>query len=57
MKIVDDGMGFDMTQDGKSNLSGNGLYNMKKRAEEMKRKLTIESAPGKGTSLELEFIV
>jgi len=36
---------------------GNGLNNMKRRAELLKGKLSIDSQPGKGTSVELNFPV
>jgi signal transduction histidine kinase len=45
VEVSDDGYGFDakMVKD------GNGLHNMQKRAKALNAKLTIESAPGKGT--------
>ncbi len=51
--IRDDGIGFDR------NLSynGNGLNNMKRRAQEITAVLNIDSAIGKGTSIELYLIV
>ena len=46
---VDDGKGFD-----RNNITpGSGLYNMKRRAEELNALLNIESEPGKGTHLHL----
>jgi len=51
MTIRDDGNGFDK----ESLIGGNGLTNMKQRAEMMKARFKIESIPGKGTSIELEF--
>jgi signal transduction histidine kinase len=58
--VKDDGTGFDLTkiekQAGKS-LSGNGLANMKRRAEEMKGDLTIDTSPGNGTSVKLSVII
>ena len=57
---ADDGIGFDMRAmkllSAKS-LSGNGLYNMRKRAREMKVECFIKSAPGKGTTIRLVFSV
>ncbi len=50
LQIKDDGKGFDMNTTG-----GNGLINMKKRAEEIKGLLSIDSAPGKGTGIKLMF--
>lgn len=48
--IKDDGIGFNMAE-----TKGNGLINMKKRAEEINGILTIDSSPGKGTSVQLKF--
>jgi signal transduction histidine kinase len=53
MKISDNGKGFDITKYSK----GNGLINMRKRAEELGAKLTIDSAPGHGTILEFKLAV
>lgn len=44
LKITDDGIGFDETQQ-----KGNGLYNMLKRVEELNGSFDISSAKGKGT--------
>jgi len=49
LTIEDDGKGFIETQ-----TEGNGLKNMKFRAEECGGSLTIESAPGKGTHIHLQ---
>ena len=59
LKITDDGKGFDLENNIKDNnsLSGNGIRNMKKRAEELGAKLDIISAPQKGTSILLEFTI
>ncbi|MDQ3018022.1 MAG: hypothetical protein M3R25_15020, partial [Bacteroidota bacterium] len=51
MLIVDDGKGYDMN----STPDGNGILNMKQRAEKWKSKLDIDSAPGKGTRIQLEM--
>ncbi|MEZ4792121.1 MAG: sensor histidine kinase [Gelidibacter sp.] len=51
MNITDQGCGFDETSIEK----GNGLDNMKKRAAELKGKLTIDSQPNKGTQVSLRF--
>jgi signal transduction histidine kinase len=51
MTIRDDGSGFEI----KTIKAGNGLLNMQQRAELMKAKLNLESIPGKGTIVELEF--
>ena len=45
--VTDDGKGFDMNRQP----SGNGIPNMKKRAQTLGGELIIESFPGKGTSL------
>lgn len=52
LKITDNGVGFDINEVRK----GNGLSNMNKRASALNGHLTIDTAPGKGTSLILEFI-
>ncbi len=51
LTITDDGKGFDATQ----TYMGNGLYNLKKRAEEMDGTIEINSAFGKGTVVNLQF--
>ncbi|MHC1777705.1 MAG: ATP-binding protein [Lentimicrobium sp.] len=48
--ITDNGKGFDIT---KVTSGGNGLYNMKKRAEELGGSFEIQSSPGKGTIIKL----
>lgn len=53
MLIRDNGKGFDT---GRST-NGNGLKNMKKRAEEMGAYFTIDSKPGAGTTIELKIAV
>jgi signal transduction histidine kinase len=47
--IRDNGKGFDSTKVHTETSGGNGLYNMKQRADKWKGGLTIESLPGKGT--------
>lgn len=49
--IRDNGTGFDTSL----NYNGNGLINMKKRADDMKAQLQIESALDSGTSIQLSF--
>ena len=49
IQIVDNGCGFE--SDG--NKRGNGLGNMQKRAAEMRGKLKIITAPGKGTTIQV----
>jgi signal transduction histidine kinase len=51
LAIRDNGVGFDVAQTSR----GNGLLNMKNRAEEMKAQLKIESEKGSGTNVELIF--
>ncbi len=56
--VRDNGKGFDVNalRDVKfRTLSGNGLYNMERRATEIKAALTIDSRPGEGTVVELGF--
>ena len=51
INITDNGMGFDT-----ENIElGNGLQNMKKRAEEINRKLNIESEINQGTKISLSL--
>jgi signal transduction histidine kinase len=49
MLIRDNGKGFDMAKE----TIGNGLKNMKKRAEEIGAKLLVESTQGSGTTIQL----
>jgi len=51
LKVEDDGKGFDMD----NFVPGNGLANMRQRAEEMNAVLSISSAPGKGSSITLKY--
>ena len=53
MMISDNGKGFDQQQP----TIGNGLKNMRKRAEEIRAQFTILSIPGNGTTLELKVAV
>ena len=48
--VIDDGIGFDMTTVKK----GNGLINMRKRADEAGALLSVQSAPGEGTLILLQ---
>jgi signal transduction histidine kinase len=50
-EIKDDGKGFDT---GLNNM-GNGLKNMKERADSLDAKFTIDSGEGKGTCVRLQF--
>lgn len=49
--VRDDGVGFDMPAAG----NGNGLQNMKTRADEIGAGFTIQSSPGQGTKITLQF--
>lgn len=49
IEIKDNGKGFDT----ENTEAGNGLYNMKKRIEEVGGKWKITSAPGKGTDVQI----
>jgi two-component system, NarL family, sensor histidine kinase UhpB len=49
LRIQDNGVGFDTSQEA----VGNGLKNMKRRADEMKADFKIESSKGNGTQIEL----
>ena len=51
MTIADNGKGFDINVQRK----GNGIWNIGYRAKEMKGKFVLDSMPGKGTTLILEF--
>jgi len=53
MLIRDNGKGFDTA----GPISGNGLKNMKKRADEMGGQFVINSKPGRGTTIELRIAV
>jgi len=53
--VNDDGVGFSTSTEGKDNNPGNGLVNMRRRAEESGIELHINSNPGKGTSIQLIF--
>ncbi len=51
LEITDNGKGFDPSAS--STGSGNGLPNLRQRATEIGGKLSIETAPGKGTRVTL----
>ncbi len=53
LKVRDNGKGFDVA----NTTHGNGLFNMKKRAQMLKGTLMVESTVGEGTVLELSFKV
>ncbi|RYD70149.1 MAG: hypothetical protein EOP53_25920 [Sphingobacteriales bacterium] len=51
--IQDDGKGFDET----IQKEGNGLYNMRQRANQLSGKLSIDTSPGNGTTLHFSMPV
>lgn len=53
LEIADNGKGFDL----KTDHPGNGLLNMKKRANDLKASITVESELGRGTRIEVGFTV
>jgi signal transduction histidine kinase len=55
MSITDNGVGFNTVQDQQGAVRGNGLRNMRKRAEAMNGSFQIVSAPESGTSVELRI--
>lgn len=58
LTVTDDGIGFNTAAEMNTNtatLSGNGLANMQKRAEELEGSLTIQSAVNNGTLVSLTF--
>ncbi len=56
LTVTDDGVGFNPAAEMSTvSLSGNGLANMQKRAEELHGSLTIQSAVGSGTVISLSF--
>ena len=58
LQVTDDGVGFNLEKEmatNKSSLSGNGLENMHKRAQEIHGSLHIETEVNKGTDLVLKF--
>ena len=56
LRVVDDGKGFDTNAINGAVGGGNGLGNMHKRAAEIPGVLTVTSAPGQGTAVELRFV-
>jgi signal transduction histidine kinase len=60
LRVTDDGIGFDAEAEinkNKSSLSGNGLRNMHKRAQELDGTFDLQSNIDKGTTVELKFSV
>ena len=58
MQIEDDGKGFnpEKEESNMNKMGGNGLKNMQRRADELKGKLEISTAPEKGTRIVLTFL-
>jgi len=54
VQVVDDGIGM---EEGKQSLGGNGLVNMRQRAEELNGQFQIHSQGLKGTQIDLQFNV
>lgn len=56
LRVQDDGVGMEEVEVGEPSLSGgNGRQNMRTRAAEIGGDLSIRSAPGQGTTIELRF--
>ena len=58
LRVADDGVGFNPETEmagNRSSLSGNGLYNMHKRAQELGGTLDIQTGINKGTAIVLQF--
>ncbi|OUJ73854.1 hypothetical protein BXP70_12845 [Hymenobacter crusticola] len=53
LKVEDDGVGFDPNAPARG--GGNGMVNMQARAAVLKGTLTIQTAPGQGTKIELSI--
>ncbi|MEI2724391.1 MAG: hypothetical protein V9H26_12925 [Verrucomicrobiota bacterium] len=49
-----DGKGFNMEENNQS-MGGNGLHNIKNRANALKAKLSINSTIGKGTHIQISM--
>jgi len=54
LSVEDNGIGFD-TEASNNEFGGNGLYNIRKRAEELAGSVDIKSAKGEGTQVVLRF--
>ena len=52
--IEDNGKGFDVSS---SQNKGNGLGNVRSRVDYLKGQLDIQSVPGKGTSIHIDFVI
>jgi len=56
IRVEDDGKGFDLNA-GVESTEHHGLNTMRERAKRMHAKVRIESAPGKGTMVELRLSI
>lgn len=55
LKLCDDGLGLNKPSSNESLLNGNGLLNMKRRAEELEGKLHIDQHGKNGFSILVQF--
>jgi signal transduction histidine kinase/ligand-binding sensor domain-containing protein len=55
MWVSDDGIGFDPNGDAKPKGTGLGQRALRRRAERIRAQLKVDSAPGKGTTVEILF--
>jgi signal transduction histidine kinase len=55
LRVLDDGVGFDPTGVGQTATGGFGLVSMRERAQALGGALTVRSAPGAGTRVEVEL--
>lgn len=58
VEIKDDGQGFDykkLKERGHFNASGHGIFNIKERVNFINGKFKLETAPGKGTSIQIDL--
>jgi signal transduction histidine kinase len=53
LSIIDDGMGFEVAKQRAGNAQSWGMTTMRERAEAVGATLTVESAPGRGTRVEV----
>jgi signal transduction histidine kinase len=54
LTITDDGRGFQASDDSLPARGHFGLQGMRERAAQIQAQLTVESSPGKGTTIKLE---
>jgi len=58
LEIIDDGKGFDygkLTQEGHFKASGHGIFNIKERVNFINGQFLLETAPGKGTKIQIDL--